>query len=391
MITIRPNREINRKELSYSEGCTVKLWHKPPDERKANRLTIIDGSNEYEFFTSKGLSVGQVIIGGKSLFWEQPSDLLNPDILNLRSEKLHINGIPAPGFMYIATYCSGIELLGLSNWGMPVQNDKSGRLEILHGETASIPVEEVKVDVSTEVVTVEASFYFRTFQGSFSKAWYRRGRKTFRITRKVLINRNKCDMEVIDTFKNISSRAVTPDWGYHITFRPEPGALYLVPASKAEQRGGGVLPQDYTVWQRSPDDKQRIEKGIIYKNLNFDEQEHLCTSLLEYPDGSGIEIKTPPSPYFQTWFCSGGAGSKEFTWDNGEPVLKRNWDGMGIEFGSSALDHDNNTDPAVPSEPPLKPGESRSVSFKLGFISPEEVANLKELINRYIIKAKLML
>jgi hypothetical protein len=384
MIIIRPNREINTKELSYSEGCTVKLWHKPPDERKANRLTIIDGSNEYEFFPSKGLSVGQVVIRGTSLFWEQPSDLIHPDTLNLRSEKIHINGIPAPGFMYIATYCAGIELLGLSNWGMPVQDNGTGRLEILHGEASCIPVDEVTVDINMEMILAEASFDFRTFQGSSSKAWYQRGEKMFRITRKVLITRASGYIEITDSFKNISTRTVTPDWGYHITFRPEPGAVYLVPASKAEPRGGGVLPNDYEVWQPSPDDKQRIEKGVIFKDLHYQSPGNFCTSLLEYPDGSGIAINTPPSPYFQTWFCSGGAGSKEFTWDNGEPVLKRNWNGMGIEFGSSALDHDKNTDPDVPPEPPLKPGESRSVSYKMGFISPDEALNLRESINRYI-------
>jgi hypothetical protein len=68
---------------------------------------------------------------------------------------------------------------------------------------------------------------------------------------------------------------------------------------------------------------------------------------LIYPDGSRLEVSTTPSPYFQTWFCNGGKGSGEFTDSNGKSLLRRNWDGMGIEIGSSPLDHNGNIDETV--------------------------------------------
>jgi hypothetical protein len=342
---------------------------------------ISDGENRYEFFPSKGLSVGRVDIKGKSLFWDQPSGLYDPGKLDLRSKSLHINGKPAEGFMYIATYCGGVELLGLINWGMPAHNAETERLEILHGETSSIPVEEVTVIVGRESISIEASFDFRTFRGLFFRPWYRRGKKIFRVTRKVLINRRRGLLEVADTFRNVSKEVRTPDWGYHVTFRPEPGARYIVPARKAESRGGGEPPDDHRIWQPSPDDSHRIEKGIIFKDLFCRDNDNQCTSLLVYPDGSAVSVKTPPVPYFQTWFCSGGAGSEEFTWNDGQPVLKKNWDGIGIEFGSSALDHDGNTDPSVIPEPPLNPGEVRTLSFSFELLSPDEAVNLEVLIN----------
>jgi len=365
MVVIYSNRKINSPEITESEGCIIKLWHKQSDGEKANRLLITDRENEFEFLPSKGLSVGQMIFGGKSLFWDQPSDLVNPDKFDIHSNDLHINGKPAPGFMYIANYCAGVELLGLTNWGMPVQEKVGGRWKVLHGEAASIPVNKVIFNINPELISIEASFIYRTFRGLFLKPWYRRGKKLFELKRKVIIDRATGSMELTDSIINISRDTLVPDWGYHVTFRAEPGAQYLVPAEKAEYRGGGKLPPDCTFWQPSPDDKQRIEHGIIYKELTSFSPEKLFQSKLVYPDGSNILVKTTPSPYFQTWFCTGGSGSKEFTWKNGEPVLKKNWDGMGIEFGSSALDHDGNIDPSVVPEKALKPGESRQIVIKI--------------------------
>jgi len=382
VIVIKPNRKLRKEERIYSEGCTIHLLHKSSDGNNANRLMIYDGSNKYEFLPSKGLSVGQVVVKGQSLLWDQPSDLYNPQKLDLRSNAIHINCNPAEGFMYIATFCAGIELLGLSNWGMPVRKAETGRLEILHGEAASIPVDIVSLNLNPASISLEASFDFRSFRGCILLPWYKRGEKLFRVTRKVVINRLSGFIDISDSFQNVSGIVLTPDWGYHVTFRPEPGARYLVPSRNAQCRGGGEPPESYTVWQPSANDFQRIENGIIFKDLHYDNigTEKYCTSLLVYPDGRAICVKTPPAPYFQTWFCSGGAESKEFTWKNGQPVLKRNWDGIGIEFGSSSLDHDQNIDPAVPPEMSLNPGEIRTVSFGFGIINQSEAISLEKSI-----------
>jgi hypothetical protein len=385
MIIIKPNRKLIKTETYDSEGCSIHLFHKSEDGNRANRLMICDGLNKYEFLPSKGLSVGKVAVNGQSLLWEQPSDLYNPQKVDLRSNAIHINGNPAEGFMYIATFCAGVELLGLSNWGMPVRKAETGRLEILHGEAASIPVDIVSINLNPASISLEASFDFRSFKGFILLPWYKRGKKLFRVTRKVVINRLSGFIDISDSFQNVSGIVLIPEWGYHVTFRPEPGARYLVPSRNAQCRGGGEPPEGYTVWQPSGDDSQRIENGIIFKDLKYDINgtEKCCTSLLVYPDGRAICVISPLAPYFQTWFCSGGAGSKEFTWENGQPVLKRNWDGIGIEFGSNALDHDNNTDPAVPPEMSLNPGEIRTISFGFGIIPQSEAGILEKSITRY--------
>lgn len=44
---------------------------------------------------------------------------------------------------------------------------------------------------------------------------------------------------------------------------------------------------------------------------------------------------------------------------------------MGIEIGSSALDHDGNTDPEVEPAKPIQPGESRNIVLTLEIIQGE--------------------
>jgi len=55
-------------------------------------------------------------------------------------------------------------------------------------------------------------------------------------------------------------------------------------------------------------------------------------SQIGYTNGIILEVSKTPSPYFQTWLCERGKGSKEFTDRNGESLLRKNRDGMGIEI-----------------------------------------------------------
>ena len=109
----------------------------------------------------------------------------------------------------------------------------------------------------------------------------------------------------------------------------------------------------------------------------------LVYSLLLYPDSTGIAVTTTPAPYFQTWFCCGGEGSKEFTSGNGESLLKRNWDGMGIEIGSSPLDHDGNIDNLVDYDPVLRPGEAVKIYIEISFVEGNELLSMKKEIEMY--------
>jgi hypothetical protein len=354
---------VNEENTFTANGFNINLFHLPEDPDTANRIRIVTPKLEIELLPSKGLSVSQAWVNGKPIFWEAPIGLPDSEALDLWSDEICIGGNPAPGFTFLKTLTGGIELYGLKNWGMPVEKD--GKLELLHGETSNIPVDEVSFLVEAEACTVEASFVYRTFEGNSDLPWYERGEALFKVTKRIILAKDSSGFKLEDTIENISNRSLTPDWGYHITFRPEPGARYIVPASKAEYRGGAPLPPNYTVWQPSPDSRQRIEHGVIYKDITCYTPDNLCTSKFIYPDGDTIKVKTTPAPYFQTWFCSGGAESTEFTWKNGEPVFHRNWDGLGIEIGASALDHDGNTDPKVAAEKPLMPGETRMIRIEI--------------------------
>lgn len=81
-----------------------------------------------------------------------------------------------------------------------------------------------------------------------------------------------------------------------------------------------------------------------------------------------MEVSITPSPYFQTWFCNGGKGSEEFTDSNGQSLLRRNWDGMGIEIGSSPLDHNGNMDETVEYKQELLMGEKKKIEIGLKWI-----------------------
>jgi hypothetical protein len=120
-----------------------------------------------------------------------------------------------------------------------------------------------------------------------------------------------------DTIENVSPTVQIPDWGYHITFKPENEARYIVPSRAAAERSGNPLPQDFETWQEAPNQKQRIETGIVHRELLVEDNEDgakFVNSLLVYPNHSAISVSTTHSPYFQTWFSCGGKGSSEFTY-----------------------------------------------------------------------------
>ena len=361
---------LNEQNTFDENGFKVKVFHLPEDPDSANRIRISTPKVEVEILPSKGFSVSQAWINSQPVFWEAPINLPNTETLDLWSDEVCINGSPAPGYTFLKTLVGGIEFYGLKNWGMPVEKD--GRMELLHGETSNIPIDELSFSMEAEKCTVEASFICRTFEGNSDLPWYERGEALFKVTKRIILTKDSLGFKLEDTIENISNRSIIPDWGYHITFRPKPGARYYVPATKAEYRGGAPLPEGYTIWQPSPDNKQRIEHGVIYKNLTSYTPENSFTSELIYPEGSTIKVKTTSAPYFQTWFCSGGAETTEFTWKNGEPVFHRNWDGIGIEFGASALDHDENTDPSVVPEKALEHGEIRQIIVDIVLVNAKE-------------------
>lgn len=306
------NLGLNPVNELVQNGFQMRVFHLDTDPANANRVKLSNGLIDVEMLPNKGFSVGQAWVNGKPVFWEAPIGQPDTDVLDLWSDEICINGNPAPGFAFLKTLTGGIELYGLKNWGMPVEVD--GKLHALHGETSNIPVDEVEFSTDGNSCILQTSFIYRSFEGNASLPWYKRGEALFRIDRKLTLTQSITEIRLEDSFENLGSIDLVPDWGYHITFRAETGAKYIVSAQHAEYRGGGELPNEYTIWKPSPDPLQRIEHGVIYKGLKSFAPDHLCLSKLVYPNGAGISVKTSLAPYFQTWMCSGGADSTEFTW-----------------------------------------------------------------------------
>jgi hypothetical protein len=361
-------KTFNVKNLSQNStndllenGFHCSLIHLPEDPANANRLRISYEGTIVELLPSKGFSLSQVWIKGKPIFWEAPINLPDTETLDLWSDEVCINGVQAKGFTFLKTLVAGIELYGLKNWGMPVEKD--GRLQLLHGETSNIPIDDVSLDIEKETCTISSSFIYHSFEGHIEKPWYKRGEALYKVSRKLTLTKGNFEIKLEDTIENISNHNLSPDWGYHITFRPEEGTKLIVPSRKTEVRGGGLLPENYNIWSAGNDISKRTETGIIYKELLIDIGGNKTETVIQYPDGSAVKVSVPPVPYFQSWMCSGGKGSKEFTFKNGESLLHKHWDGIGIEIGSSALDHDGNTDKSVEYMQELAPGEKKTIGI----------------------------
>jgi hypothetical protein len=274
-----------------------------------------------------------------------------------------------------------VEFYGLQNWGMPrpMEEDKAKgpgkdhpRMHPLHGETSNIPVREVEIELGAGSLSVSCRIPYFSMEGA-GMPWYTRGRHLYDLDRTLLFHTGPDpSIEIREVINNRSSEKLRPDWGYHITFRPEPGSRLLVPSRRVEARGGGAVPEDHETWFPADHGGEREETGILHRELErLPGEKERSRVILVHPDGTGCSMEIPRTPYFQTWFCRGGAGSEEFTLKNGTRIMDRNWDGMGIEIGSSALDHDGNTDPSVPDETFLPPGASREIKLKFSF--PEKI------------------
>lgn len=355
-------RILTRNTSNYlNEGdFRIKLYHIEGEPDSVNRLRVTSPAIEMELLPSKGLSLSQAWVNGKTLFWEAPIEIPDTETIDLYSDEVRINGKPMPGFTFLKTFVAGVELYGLRNWGMP--DFREGMQHPLHGETSNIPVESITCTIEKDVCTISAVFIYRDMKPGAGNPWYLTGEPLFRVNRKVILFSNKAEIILEDTIGNISKHVLEPDWGYHITFRPEEGARLIVPSARKEERGGNPLPADIETWHKAADERQRTETGIIHKQIDSDSNGRVLSKLI-YPDHSLIEVLTPQAPYFQTWFCNGGKGSGEFTDSKGNSLLKKNWDGMGIEIGSSALDHNGNTDESCIYNGALKPGEEKVIGI----------------------------
>lgn len=387
-LKINWNIPIDNQVLLFdNQQLIIQLVHSKSEPEAINRIHISGYGSMLELYPSKGLSIGQLRVHDKPIFWDSPSPLVDVSQLDLQQFEIGINGSMQSGFAYIPLYNAGIELLGLQNWGMPKTNPATGDLQILHGEVHSIPVYDVSAQVSGSEVTITGTYLYRTFSGDQLLPWFERGNPLFEITRVIHLNLLTGHLLHTDTIKNISTTALKPDWGYHVTFFPIPGAKCMVPSLIAFDRFKASLNDDIETWYPAQDDGIRCETGIIHQHLladKQDEKQHLrTTSLIQYPDNTGIAVSVPVAPYFQTWFCNGGKNSTEFTYRDGRPVLTKNWDGLGLEFGSSALDHNGVADSLLADSSPLLPDQQLHIAIEISVVKGDKLDELREKIGDY--------
>ena len=377
--------ESNKSPTIAGSGSSVSLVHKSGDPPAVNRIIASVSGIEVELLPSKGFSVGQVYLYGRPVFWNPPIGICDPYTLDLFSKEVAINGTPAPGFTFLKTFCGGIEFYGLRNWGMPAFDKRKEFLHPLHGETSNIPVDFCDVEIYNGEIILSTSFVYRDIPHEPSGTWYLQGPELFEVERRVVIRKENPRLQLIDRVTNISQEPLKPDWGYHITFFPSDGSRLLVPSASAENRSGEKVPENFDRWSPAKNNEIRKETGIIQKGMKTHPSDfgNLRYVLVIHPHLKGIKASFPPSLYFQTWFCKGGANSKEFIRvSDGKPLFSRNWDGMGIEFGSSALDHDGNTDQLVPKPGFLDPGSSIEIPLLLDFIEGNELQELSDEIQK---------
>lgn len=370
------------------DGWNVSLLNYGDKPEGVNFLRIFSGEMEMECFPSKGLSIGQVWYKKEPIFWDAPIGPIPPHQFDPNQIDILINGKEAPGFSFIKTFASGIELYGLRNWGMPCE-DENGKLLSLHGETSNIPVKKIEVGCDVDDLIISGEFTYRSFIDETERPWYERGDALYKVIRTIQLNKEG-KLSVTDSIENISDKELIPDWGYHITFHARKDAKLIVPSKKIEGRSGGTLPPDIETWQPATRDSVRSEVGIIHKGLKpgIFNNKPANYALISYPNGKGISVFFTPSPYFQTWFCSGGANTREFTYCNGVPVFQKPWNGLGIEIGASALDHDGNTDKEVVYCPVLLPGEKKDIFIGIDVIANEKVSEIESDINHFNQKSR---
>lgn len=381
--------ELNCKDLHANtsnywkwDHQSAELYHKEGEPFHAYRLELKIGDFAAELQPSKGLSLGQALYNGKKIFWDAPYALPDPDQLDLWSDEVLINGKAIEGFTFLKTFTGGIELYGLKNWGMPRKDGPNNRILPIHGETSNIPVEKVKISAKPGSISVQGEFIYRDMAPTGKGSWYMRGKPLYRVTKQYSFYlKNGPEIVATDTIENLTEDNLVPDWGYHITFFPHQGSKLQVPSQTVEERSGGNLPGDIETWNMAGKNESRQETGIIHKGLKV--KDGKCFVLLQHPDGDGILFKFPPAPYFQTWSCKGGAGSDEFKLKSGESLLKKNWDGLGFEIGSSALDHDGNIDKSVQYDPVLKPQQQLSIEMELKLTNTIKTMELASEINDY--------
>lgn len=341
------------------------------DDADVRRLILRWAGGSLELQPTKGLTIGPCTQGGWKPFWEPVvPGIISPDREDLLGELL-VEGSPVAGMRWIENFSGCVEMLGLSNWGMPRVDERTGVTLPLHGEAARVPVDYVAIGLIGSVCVVAAEYVFNSRWWNVqdtSRPWYRRGCPDWRIVRTVAVDTMRPELQFVDSITNCTEHPVQPQWGYHVQLRAETGARLEIPAAEISVRGNrAASPGDYYTWRAAADPARREERGYILRGIPavpgpFDTEVVHCGAT--YPDGESTEFTMPAAACTLSWFSCGGSGSLEFALPESpeRSLLPVGWDGMGPEIGTAALDHDDNFDPAVVHRE-LDPGETTRLYF----------------------------
>ncbi len=381
-------RGVEEVSGSLNCGTDYSLKYVEGDPLSVYRFYLTGENFSLEITPSRGLSIRDFTCQGRQMFWNAPlGNLSDPAVIDIEKSML-INGEPVKGTGWLEYFASHIEMLGLDNWGVPIE--KNGRVLGLHGNASSIPVAESILEEKDDRVIISGAFYINDPNNVMQKEG--RGPDYFKVEKNIEFYNEKPVLLIRDRISNISNEARFPDWGYHVQLHPEEGCRYLIPSKEVKERGRGIPEPGFEVWKKAKVPEVREERGFIHKNLLisdsvFPDGSKGVETLLHYKDGIGIKCIIPPSPYTMSWFSCGGKDGTEFMipGTNRSPdkkLLQKNWDGVGPEIGASALDHDGDTDPGI-TQGVLEPGESMEVQIYLELLEKKEAEKLLEQIERY--------
>jgi hypothetical protein len=402
-----------KKDLEFDPGKEQEVSHAGfrleqrkfgADPEGVFRILVTHAETNFstEVYPSKGFCVGETILTGRPLFWiVQRTYLQDPENIDWSAE-IMIQGKKREGFTVVQTLMGGIELYGLQNWGMP-NWDSQGKIAPLHGEVSVIPAEKIEITVSDKGFEIKGTFTYCNGNGGQTDNWYNRGIPLYKVEKNIFYSlQETTKIYFLDQITNVNSLVLKPDWGYHVFLRTEKGSRYLIPSREIQNRNSGhQVSDDFELWTPGKSTKARDERGTIHKKALI-HPEILggmdgIKTLLVYPGNMGISFTIPPTPYLQDWFSAGGGPESEdmlianpstkdaqnTTNPKFISVYEKPWDGVGPEFGSSALDHDNNIDSCVKIKEQLKPGETLDIGMTAQVLNREQTEVLKKEIEDF--------
>src|SRR3972149_11976562 len=82
---------LNKHTKFKIDDFTIEISHREHEPENVLRIQVILDNLKAELLPSKGLSIGEVFIRDTPIFWERPTDLIDPDKLNLISHEIGVN------------------------------------------------------------------------------------------------------------------------------------------------------------------------------------------------------------------------------------------------------------------------------------------------------------